>query len=211
MPDIRLIVLISVLFVGGCSSLVDFGPKGPPPQVFTLEPLPRENTQSNQELRLLVEQPILSSALNSQRIAMRRGDLEIAYLAGARWEEPLEQLLQRHLAHSLDNRPSLAALGEGNLDLPVDYRLRLDLRAFNGVTTDIPGQPRIEIAWVATLLAGGTPDVLATRYFSLERSAGDDSPHVMAREFNTTVNQLAERMAEWIEEEIARVQAAAAS
>lgn len=205
----RWILLPLFLLLGACGGLVDLGPQGPAPQVFTLAPLPRADAQSEGAARLLVEQPILSGALESRRIAVRRGDLEIAYLAGARWEEAVPQLLQRHLVQSLDNRAGLEAVGEGSLDLPVDHRLRLDLRAFNAVTTDRPGRPRIAIAWVATLLDGETPEVVASRYFQSSRNATSDAPAAVAATFNATLNDIAGDMVEWIESEIAGPRATA--
>lgn len=196
----RLSLFPVLLLLSACGGLVDLGPQGPAPQVFTLAPLPRAADQPETATRLLVEQPVLSGALDSQRIAVRRGDLELAYLAGARWEDAAPQLLRRHLAQSLDNRPGLEAVGEGNLDLPVDLRLRLDLRAFNAVTTDRVGRLRIEIAWVATLLAGDTPQILASRYFQGSRDASSDAPATIASSFNAVLNDLAEEMARWTEE-----------
>jgi len=207
MLKLRWIFLPVLVLLGGCGGLVDLGPQGPAPLVFTLEPLPRQDAQSREATRVLVEQPLLSGALDSRRIAVRRGDLEIAYLAGARWEDAVPQLLRRYLAQSLDNRAELEAVGEGNLDLPVDLRLRLDLRAFHVVTTDRPGRPRIEIAWVASLLEGDTPQVLARRHFEQSRDASSDRPATIASAFNAVLDDISGEMARWMEETASRSKA----
>jgi len=191
---------LTAFLLGACGGLVNLGDQGPPPDLYTLEPLERRNIDSVVSVRLLVEEPILSGALSSQRIAVRPDDRRYAYLAGARWEESTPRLLQRHIAHSLDNVTAFEAIGDVNIDLPVAFRLRLDIRAFNAVVEERAESPRVELAWVATLVRGSSPEVLATRYFQTTQPADSDAADALVAAFNTAADKMVSDLADWIGE-----------
>jgi len=195
----RLILpLLSALALGACGGLVNLGPEGPPAAIYSLETLPRASEQAADVPRLLVESPVISSALETRRIAVRRADRTLAYLAGARWDDTASVLIQRHLAHSLDNLADLEAIGARDTDLPVDIRLRLDVRHFNVVIGDAGADPQVEIAWLARLVGGTSPELLASRYFETARASRSDAPEALARAFNAAINALTAETAGWI-------------
>jgi len=200
---------LTAFLLAGCGGLLGLGASGPPPDLYTLEPLERDKRDSVVAARLLVEEPVLSGALSSQRIAMRPAERRYAYLGRARWEETAPRLIQRYLAHSLDNITAFEAIGDVNLDLPVAFRLRLDVRAFNAVAGTDSGAPRVEIAWVATLVRGSKPEVIASRYFEVSERAGSARAGELVAAFNTAGDALVTDLADWIRASVDGSQATA--
>lgn len=197
MPRLATLAVLLPL-LAGCGGLIDLGPDGPPATVYTLEPLERAARQEEGAPRIYVEEPQVSGALDSQRILVRRGGTSLESLAGARWETRTPRLVQRHLATSLDNLPGLEAVGEFNIDLPVDYRLRLDLRAFEARVAEDGGQTRVTVAFVAMLIDPMTSAILASRHVSTsDEVAGADNAAIVAR-FNRGMQGLAQELAAWI-------------
>ncbi len=199
---LALVVLVSAISIAGCSSLVSLGPSGPAPSVFTLEPLSRQGTPEPGAPVLFVEEPQVSGALDSMRIAVKRSPVRYEYLPQARWEERTSRLIQRHVARSLDNRTALNAVGDVNIDLPLLYRLRLDVRKFEAEShNDDPLS--IEIVWVAILMDAMSSDVLDTRAFSVQDQVNGDSSDATALAFNNAMNAIVTEMAGWAEQKIA--------
>lgn len=210
MRALTVLLPMAAFLLAGCGGLLGgLGASGPPPELYTLEPLERDKRDSVVASRLLVEEPVLSGALSSQRIAVRPGDRRYAYLGGARWEASAARLIQRYLAHSLDNITAFEAIGDVNSNLAVAFRLRLDVRAFNAVAGPDGGAPRVEIAWVATLVRGSKPEVIARRYFEVGERAGSDRPGDLVAAFNTAGDALVTDMADWIRESVDGSQATA--
>lgn len=197
MPRLALLVALLPL-LSACGGLIDLGPDGPPATIYTLEPLPRAAAQEPGAPRIYVEEPQVSGALDSQRILVRRGGVSIETLADARWEARTSRLVQRQIATSLDNSAALEAIGEFNIDLPVDYRLRIDLRAFEAQVPEGGGPTDIEIAFVALLIDPTSSAVLASRHFSASGEVGGAGNAAIIARFNREMQALVGDLAAWI-------------
>lgn len=204
-------LVIAVLGLSGCSSLVKLGPDGPAPAIYTLEPLSRQGAPKTDAPVLFVEEPQVSGALDSLRIAVKRSPVRYEYLPNARWEERTTRLIQRHVARSLDNRTGLNAVGDVNIDLPLLYRLRLDVRKFEATADDAGNLLSVDIAWVATLMDAMSSRVLATQPFkATDRPQSTIVPDAIAHAYNRAMNQIVGDMADWAEKTILKTQTACA-
>lgn len=197
-----LLILVSGIGLTGCSSLISLGPSGPVASIYTLEPLSRQGTPLSDAPVLFVEEPQVSGALDNLRIAVKRSPIRYEYLPQARWEERTPRLIQRHVARSLDNRTALNAVGDVNIDLPLLYRLRLDVRHFEVEAHD-ERSLSVKVAWVATLMDAMSSNVLASHVFSAQDNVADDSPDTMVQAFNVAMNAIVTEMAHWTEQKIA--------
>ncbi len=200
----RALLLASPLLIAACGSLVDLGPGGPPPAIYTLPPVVHVDDATAAPVRLLVEEPGVAGALDSDRIAVRRSPILIEYLADARWEDRVPRLVERHLTAYLDGRKGLAAVGALEADLPVAYRLRLDLRTFEA---DIPGDggpsPRAVVAVAATLQSATSSAIVAERYFTAVEQADATDAEAIVRALGTATDRIAAALADWIETHLA--------
>jgi cholesterol transport system auxiliary component len=98
-------------------------------RVFALSIETAANPSSASQRQLLVETPVASGLLDSDRVVVRAGPDEFGLLRGARWSEPLPQLWQRTLIRSIEDDGRLRA-GRARDALAGDERLLGELRAF---------------------------------------------------------------------------------
>ena len=83
------------------------------------------------------------SALDAERILVRSGPDEIAYLPGAQWGDRLPLLVQARLVQSLENAQLLAAVSRTGQGVSVDWSMSGEVRRFE---IDAPaGQAVVEI------------------------------------------------------------------
>ncbi len=195
----RALLLASPLLIAACSSLVDLGPGGPPPAIYTLPPVAHATDMTATPIRLLLEEPGVAGALDSDRIAVRRSPIRVEYLAGARWEDRVPRLIERHLTAYLDGRKGLAAVGALEADLPVAYRLRLDLRSFEADISEDGTSPRARVAMAATLQSATSSAIVAERYFTAAENADARDAEAIVRAMGTATDRIAAALADWIE------------
>ena len=193
----RLFLMLGLMAgLSGCGGLVNLGPSGPPLAIYGLEPLPLLSDERGHVPLIYIEEPQISGALDTVRIAISRDNRRFEYLPDARWEERTPQLLQRYLARSIDNGPALDAVGNFNIDLPVDYRLRMDLRRFDAhMSSD---GLSIEIALVASLVDALSSDLVGSRHFKTSHPARSSQPDDIVAAYNAALDQIATGLTSWI-------------
>ncbi|GAK33677.1 hypothetical protein JCM17846_12900 [Iodidimonas nitroreducens] len=182
--------------LSGCGGLVNLGPSGPPLAIYGLDPLPLLSDERGGVPLIYIEEPQLSGALDTVRIAISRDNRRFEYLADARWEERTPQLLQRYLARSIDNGPALDAVGNFNIDLPVDYRLRMDLRRFDAHRTS--DGLTIEITLLASLVDALSSDLLGSRHFKASHPAASNQPDDIVAAYNAALDEMTKDLSSWI-------------
>jgi cholesterol transport system auxiliary component len=114
---------------------------GDPAQLYTLTPkstfdpnLPRVDWQ------LVVERPVASAGINTQRIAVQRSPVTLDYFARANWPDQAPALVQTLLIESFENTGKIRAVTRESSQLRADYVLQTELREFQA-EYDKAGQP----------------------------------------------------------------------
>ncbi|RMD90986.1 MAG: hypothetical protein D6807_00660 [Alphaproteobacteria bacterium] len=201
--------LLPVLLLAACGGLVDLGPGGPAPALYTLPAVAPATEDRTTALRVLVEAPNVAGALDSDRIAIRTSPIRIEYLAGARWEDRVPLLAARYFTDVLDARDGIAAASALDADLPVAYRLRLDLRVFE---TDMSpegasGEARVVLA--ATLQRATSSEIVADRIFTASQETRGRSADAIVEAMGTAMETLAASLADWVAHRLATAPAGA--
>ncbi len=114
---------------------------GEPPQLYTLTPKSTFDTNlPTVEWQLVVERPVASAGINSQRIALQRTPVTLDYFARADWTDTAPLLVQTLLIESFENTGKIRAVTREATQLRADYVLQTELREFQA-EYDTPGQP----------------------------------------------------------------------
>jgi cholesterol transport system auxiliary component len=114
---------------------------GDPPQLYTLTPKSTFDTALPAvEWQLVVERPIASAGLNTQRIAVQRSPVTMDYFARANWTDQAPALVQTLLIESFENTKKIRAVSRESTQLRADYVLQTELREFQA-EYDGPGKP----------------------------------------------------------------------
>jgi cholesterol transport system auxiliary component len=111
----------------GCSLL----PDPPAPQIFRLSPL-ADDPPSGRIIRkrLVVDIPMASESLDTDRIAVIRDRTRFDYYANSLWTDRVPLLVQRLLVEAFENDGTIAQVGRDAQTLTPDYLLETEIRAF---------------------------------------------------------------------------------
>lgn len=133
-----------LLSAGSFGALALAGCGGPAPRTFDLSALPGGPSRAGGGRgQLVISAPVATAALDSDRIVVRSGPEEIAYLPGAQWSDRLPQLVQARLVQSLENAHLLAAVSRTGQGVVGDWSMSGEVRRFE---IDVPaGQAVVEI------------------------------------------------------------------
>ena len=131
LPRRRMLIAASCTVpFAGCSVL----PSPPVPQVYRLTPVaddpPRRRILHR---RLVVDIPIASESLDTDRIALIRDRTRFDYYANSLWTDRVPLLVQTLLVEAFENDGSIAQVARDAQTLTPDYLLATEIRRFEAV------------------------------------------------------------------------------
>lgn len=132
------------LLLSAASLIALAGCGGPAPRTFDLSALPGAPLRAGGGRgQMVISAPVATAALDSERILVRSGRDEIAYLPGAQWGDRLPLLVQTRLVQSLENTHLLAAVSRTGQGVQGDWSMSGEVRRFE---IDVPaGEAVVEI------------------------------------------------------------------
>jgi cholesterol transport system auxiliary component len=164
-------------------------------RVFTLSVETPAATALQPPRQLLVEAPVASGLLDSDRIVVRAGPDEFGLLRAARWNEALPQLWQRTLIRAIEDDGRMRA-GRARDVLAGDERLLGELRAFEFAREARQVRIHFHAKRVDT-----RQRIIAERGFEATAAIeGSDGADVVAA-FNAASTELVGALLEWLNSE----------
>ncbi|KAB7627215.1 ABC-type transport auxiliary lipoprotein family protein [Alkalilimnicola sp. S0819] len=196
----RLLCLVLVLLLAGCSSL----PETPPAQRSFLLTLPADAEFSAGERRpgvLLVDSNAGNSAYDQRRMAYRHNPHEIRYYAASQWASSPAEMLRAAVVESLEP----AALTETVLQregyVRHDYRLELQLLRLSHEYAETPMRGELVVA--ARLLRRGA-EVLAADRFQASSPAEGEGPAAGVQAQSRALRAVIEELLVFLDENLPR-------
>jgi cholesterol transport system auxiliary component len=146
-----------------------------------------------------VSMPTASGGIGTDRIMIRPGALQIAYLPDGRWVDPVPVHVQQLLIRSLAGTGRLGFVGgESSGPLP-DYVLLTDIQAFQAEVTPGGAAPvRVDVRMTLTLLRDIDRSVIAAHRFERSVSAGSDDAATVVAAFDVAMRSLLAEATGWI-------------
>lgn len=210
-PRLRCAAVLCLLsLVAGCASLIPGS--GPPPALYRLTPkstfpsdLPDVSAQ------LVVDQPLASGGLDTNRIALRPRPTEVEYFAHVRWTDGAPSMVQALLVESFENSGHIVSVGRQVIGLRSDYNLLSELREFQADYFDGGPNPLVWVRLNAKLVRQPQQSIIASRSFQGRvRAQGNDMPAVIAA-FDEALGKVLKHVVEWTLEQMARDERARAA
>jgi cholesterol transport system auxiliary component len=162
-------------------------------RVFALSIETAAKPSSASQRQLLVETPVASGLLDSDRVVVRAGPNEFGLLRGARWSEPLPQLWQRTLIRSIEDDGRLRA-GRSRDALAGDERLLGELRAFEYAVE----RSEVRVHFHAKRVDARQRIVAERSFEATAKVQGGDAADVVAG-FNAASSELIDTLLEWLD------------
>ena len=125
--------------------------------------------------QVVVADPVVDRALDTDRIVVRPAGNEIAYFAGAQWSDRLPRLLQSRLVETLEASGRFRAAGRPGQGMAADRQIVMEIRAFDY----LPAEGRVRVVIAAKLMDDRSGRIAASRLFeAAEPVAGDGAAAV---------------------------------
>ena len=186
------------LVSAGCGPLVELPGGGPAPSIYELRALdsfPGSLTASSAVV--MIDEPNMPGGLRVDRIAIKPTANRVEYMPASRWSDRTAHLIHDHILQSLENAGAFRVIGSSAIDLPSDYRLKLDVRDFQAELDGSPG-PDVKVEILAKLVTQGPVRIVGEKRFSARRAASDGTTDSVVQAFNRAMNEAVGDMAVWI-------------
>ncbi|MGD8327022.1 MAG: ABC-type transport auxiliary lipoprotein family protein [Sphingomonadales bacterium] len=198
------ILSAATLSLSACGPIVELPGEGPAPSVFTLsDASPTTDLSLNLPAKLFIEDLGSDTLLATNRIAIRLGPTEVQYLPQARWSDEPQRLFRERLQAALEGIEGLTALGAKALEVPTDYRLKLQLRAFNAKETSSGLIADVRLS--AILVATQGSEIMATRRFAASRDIASSDTQDVVTALDAAHADVIADISSWLIEAISEV------
>ncbi len=147
--------------------------------------------------QLVIEVPIATRALDSDRIAVRRSDFEIGYFSGVRWSDRATRLVQTHLVASFEDSGRVKAVGRQAIGLRADYTLKTELREFQAEIRNGSDGPEVTVTLNAKLIAIPAASIVASETFTQTIRLDSDKFTDTIQGFDTALDGVIEALVAW--------------
>lgn len=190
-----LALALTILGAGACGGLIP-GATGPAPDIYDLTPkstftdsLPSIGSQ------LVVEEPIASRGLDTDRIALRPDRFSVEYFAAARWSDRAPRMVQNLLIESFDNSRRIVAVGRQAVGLRPDFTLKTELREFQTEMRD--EGPMVRVRLSVKIVRHPESRIIAASSFSRAVDIEDLSLGTVVEAFDTALGRVMRDSVEW--------------
>jgi len=150
--------------------------RAPVVEVSALNPLP---------LHLKIMPVEVAPGLDSTRISLIEHDVQLNYLADARWVEGLPQMLQFLWGEAFKQSHIVTSVSSDNAGAKADRLINITANAFNAVR-GADQEIHIHIAYEAKIIAPLSHVVLAVESVSIEEKAASPALEDVMQTFNKT-------------------------
>ena len=189
--------ILCVSALTGCSGLLGLPGSGDAPQIYRLTPAAEfEAVQAgSQSLRVLVDEPDASRAIDTDRIAIRPSEVEINYYSGAKWSDRAPRLIQSLLIQSLENTGAVQLAGRGSSGMNAQYLINSQLMDFQVEQNGDGAVAHIRIK--LNLIEQRRSRILASEIFEAEVDAVDTKSKTVVLAFNEAMNTVLSGASTW--------------
>ena len=186
---------LATLVLSACTDLLSAGPS---PKYFTLSPKNTfESNLPDVSWQLVVEHPLSSGALATQRIALTHDPVQIEYFAGARWTEQAPRLVQTLLVESFENSQKIIAVGRVAIGLRSDFNLKSDLREFQAEYREKGAPPVVRVRINTKLILQAKRQIVASRTFESVATADSTKMRDVIRAFDRALGKVIKKIVAW--------------
>ncbi|WP_296816958.1 ABC-type transport auxiliary lipoprotein family protein [Brevundimonas sp.] len=190
---------LAVTLVGVLASACALLSSPDPVQLYRFGAMDPPASGGGQNRAAVVLAPIeFPSGAEDDRILTSLGG-EVAYLAGARWISPADDLYQAALEAAFLSQAGRVRLAD-RLEVPrADVTLDLDLMSFEARYVNGPeAAPTVVLAGRARLM-GPDRSILAERIFRAEQPAGENRVSAIVAAFDAATGEFNRQVVSWVD------------
>ena len=190
----RALLALSVLLVTACGVI----PKREPTAIYepALPPLAAHADWPQVRWSLLVNKPVASAHLDSDRIAVRPDSGEITVYKASAWTDTTPELVQTALIHRFEDSGRILSVARPGAGVRGDYQLQTELRVFESVYVSA-GRPEAQVEVYAKLVKAASGEVVAARTFRNTEAASSEELSSVVDAFGSALNRTTDQIVGW--------------
>ncbi|MCK5041208.1 MAG: membrane integrity-associated transporter subunit PqiC [Sphingomonadales bacterium] len=200
----KIVAVLLLPMLVACGPLIEFPGSGDAPRHFQLTPsgvsLANSATANVSSATIYMESVSSSGVLKTTNILVQAGSNELQYYKDALWVDRTPILVERFLIEALASNGSLTVVGPESIEIPADYRLRIDLKGFSFKTGQIGSSDKVYISLTAMLVKNGPIEIMGLKEFNIERNVSSGEIDEVIEGFNIAMNGLSQDLSGWIYE-----------
>jgi cholesterol transport system auxiliary component len=164
MPTARVLCLLAGFALSGCAAITSIGDATTPLEAYDLRtPTDMPAVQGRLQRDLVIETPTAGGALDTDRIMIRPGPYQAAYLQGVRWTDNAPVMLTTLMVRSFNDTGALRYVGRRPIGGMTDYTLISELTDFQA-EQQVEGDPvTVRFRLTARLVRDADAVILGSR------------------------------------------------
>ncbi|RBI84339.1 hypothetical protein DRV85_12950 [Rhodosalinus halophilus] len=194
-----LLLCLALTALSGCAALGALGRATEPLDVHELRaPETTPVAAASQGIQLVVEVPAAGGAIATDRILVRTGDTQVAYLPDARWSEEAPVMLQSAMVETFLRADAFRYVGRRPLGAAGDIALVSELVDFGARAAPDGESAVVEMTLVARLVREEDAAVTASRSFARSVEVSDTSTPALLAGFDRVSDAVLTDLARWV-------------
>lgn len=187
-----------VLLLSGCGALDVLDRASAPLEVFELRsPEIAAPARASRPLDVIVELPVASGSIATDRIMIRPDPLRAQYLPDARWADPVPQMVQTLMVRSLGDSAALRYVGRSPLGVGGDYAVLTEIIGFHTEAFAAEGA-QVEIELLVRLVRESDAAVVSTRRIEAVSEAPSTDSAALAAAFDRAMRAALGEFTGWV-------------
>ena len=192
-------LLLMMAALGGCSALAALDRAAAPQDVHELRaPSDVPVARRASRVELSVEPPATGGAINTDRILVRSGPTQVAYLPEARWSASAPEMLQAAMVEMLLRSNAFAFVGRRPLGVSGDLVLVTTLLDFEAVVASDGEAASVEMTLVARLVREQDAAIRASRTFDRSVAIPDTSTDAILAGYQAVSDAVLAELGQWV-------------
>lgn len=189
--------LAAVSLLPGCAAIGALTGGGSARDAYELRGnLPPDRAAARSPLHVIVEPPIVSGALDTQRILIRPNRFQAQYLPDGEWTDTPAKMLQTALVREIDGTGAFAYVGREPLGAGGDYALVTEITDFQPELT-AAGAVENHLRVSAKMVREVDVTVIAQRVFEARVPAGSTATTALVPALDAGMNRITGEMTGW--------------
>ena len=195
---LRLTPILFAAALGGCGALTALEDAATPLEVYELRTPAVAQSGTRRGVEVIVEEPVASGSLSTERIMIRPTPLQAQYLPGVRWADAAPAMLQTLLVRSLAETGALGSVSRRPVGPRADYAVLGELTDFQGEAVQDSETGLVRVRFVLRVVRESDASVVATRSFEATELAAATDPDNLVAAFDRATSRLLPEAVAWI-------------
>lgn len=199
MKESLYLLLLLLVSLSGCTALSALDEASQPLEIYELRPLVSSPSAARvRNVEVIVEEPIGSGALATERIMIRPEPLQAQYLPGVRWADTAPVMLQTLIVRSLTETGAFGSVGRSPVGTLADFAVLSELTDFQAEALADSAGATVRIRLVSRVVRESDARVVATGSFSSTENTEATDPDSVVAAFDRATAQLLSDLVPWI-------------